>query len=156
MLGWDGVNEAGGIWHRDLKRRKIVSEFLKDPQLGLKRLVSMPDRMTHKASGAGKHIAVFRPTVITCYPGGLDTMEMWWSKWVDYMFTAGPDRPAPISTLQKIPRHTYPALTEQEEKLSLPLQVGVGSTLLTLGPPLSSQFLGVRKGHMLIALASLR
>ena len=38
-LGWDGVDEASGIWHSDLKRRKIISEFMKDPQLGLKRLV---------------------------------------------------------------------------------------------------------------------
>eukprot|EP01035_Chromulina_nebulosa_P030834 gene30834-41019_t len=41
--GWGGANETRRLWERDLKSRKIVSQFLRDPVLGKKRLVSMPD-----------------------------------------------------------------------------------------------------------------
>ena len=84
--GWGGagVNETRRLWESDLSRRKIVSQFLRDPVLGKKRLVSMPDRTTNTiqtaGSGAGAGAgsgdgggprAIYRPTVVNCYPHDL-------------------------------------------------------------------------------------
>ena len=54
------------------------------------RQVSMPDRMTNTIT-ASSSPTVYRPTAINCYASGLDTMAMWWTKWVDFMFTNGPN-----------------------------------------------------------------
>eukprot|EP00873_Tetraselmis_striata_P000603 jgi/Tetstr1/420867/TSEL_011940.t1 len=45
--GWAGLPEVAQRWEDDFKNRKIVSEFLKDKDIGAKRLASMPDRITN-------------------------------------------------------------------------------------------------------------
>ena len=47
---WDGVAETREQWENNFKDRKIISEFMKDSELGLKRLASMPDRTTNTVS----------------------------------------------------------------------------------------------------------
>jgi len=51
----------------DLKKRKIVSGFLKDAEIGKKRLASMPDRLTNTIADKDSSV-LFRPTPINCYP----------------------------------------------------------------------------------------
>ena len=45
-IGW-GVEETRQEWNLHYKGRKIISEFIKDGELGKKRLASMPDRVTN-------------------------------------------------------------------------------------------------------------
>ncbi len=130
--GWEGLDEVGAIWESDLSRRAVVSGFLKDKQLGAKRLVSMPDRLTNTISLAEGGVAC-RPTLISNFEGDMSSSAKWWSSWLDFMFasklrlpakkgSAAPSEKAPVELLGPIPRAKYPSLTEDEERLSTPLQ----------------------------------
>jgi hypothetical protein len=46
-VGWTGIEETKELWESDYKHRNIISGFMKDGELGLKRLASMPDRTTN-------------------------------------------------------------------------------------------------------------
>jgi hypothetical protein len=118
------------MWESDYRSRRVVSEFLRDESIGKKRLASMPDRVTNTLQlSSGGH--AFRPAVTNCYDemmGKLDNLDEWFEKWLDYMFDQQVDvdgkggRPV-HSLLQKISKAKYPAITEEEEKASVPLQL---------------------------------
>jgi hypothetical protein len=125
-IGSAELASAEKMWEADYRSRKVVSQFLKDPEIGSKRLASMPDRVTNTIQlPSGK--SAFRPTVINCYSGKLDTLSEWFEKWLEFFF----DKPVDLgkgeklvySLLQKIPKAKYPAVTEQEEAASIPLQI---------------------------------
>lgn len=130
--GWDPVRS---YWESDYQNRKIVSGFMKDPELGSKRLASMPDRITNTINVEGSDEPVCRPTVINMYGGDLSTSTKWWKSWVGFMFdepltiktTDGLITKRPYEMLQPIKKSKYPAITESEEALSLPLQTMCGA-----------------------------
>ena len=62
----------------DFAGRKIISGFMKDKELGEKRLASMPDRVTNTINTLGEAGKVHRPTVISCYDGDMSSMAAWW------------------------------------------------------------------------------
>ena len=65
----------------DFAGRKIISGFMKDKELGEKRLASMPDRVTNTINTLGDAGKVHRPTVISCYDGDMSSMAAWWKEW---------------------------------------------------------------------------
>ena len=129
--GWSGLSEVQKIWETDYRHRKIVSQFLKDSALGKKRLASMPDRMTNTINTYDGH-TLMRPTVINCYSDGdLGSIELWWKQWKNFMF----DMEITIQTksnqnknikvyemLSPIRKIKYPAITLEEESITIPLQ----------------------------------
>jgi hypothetical protein len=131
-VGWKSVQS---YWDKDFSNRKIVAGFLKDKDLGLKRLASMPDRMTNMINTAdGK--TVYRPTIISMFEGDLSSQEKWWAAWSKFMFDSEykiTDRDGKVKDrhvwelLQPIKQSKYPAITDQEEKDSLPLQTLCGA-----------------------------
>ena len=79
------IARVESIWWKDLKGRKIVSEFLMDGSLGKKRLASMPDRLTNtiNASNGTTHA---RPSIINCYAGAMPSVSVWWPQWLTFLF----------------------------------------------------------------------
>ena len=73
-------------WDTDFKKRTIIDGFMKDHQLGLKRLTSMPDRVTNTINVEGKGAPRLRPTVINMYDEDLSSVDAWWPKWKRFMF----------------------------------------------------------------------
>jgi hypothetical protein len=120
---WSGIEETRTRWNTEYKNRKIISEFIKDDLIGLKRLVSMPDRVTNTISLSTKENAM-RPTVINCYMESIDTSQKWWTQWKQFMFQK--KLPVldkyPSDMLSSIKHAKYPSITEEEEAISLPLQ----------------------------------
>jgi hypothetical protein len=132
LAGWkqEDVDETKQLWLNDYKNRKIISEFVKDPIIGKKRLASMPDRVTNTINTIVQGV-VTRPTVINCYSGAdLSSINNWFNEWKSYMFDKkikidkkGVETELKIfDLLQTIKKSKYPTLTEQEERVSLPLQ----------------------------------
>ena len=73
-------------WIAEYRERTAVARFLKDAQLGVKRLVSLPDRVTNSIRLADGG-SCLRPTVINAYDGPpLSSMEAWWFQWREFMF----------------------------------------------------------------------
>ena len=132
--GWGGVEETRKLWESDFKGRKIISGFLKDPVLGKKRLASMPDRVTNTINTLSGE-KVMRPTVINCYSGNIGTIKAWWKQYMKFFFKTeisikkkGEVKNLVISSmLSPIKRSKYPALSEEEEKISIPLQTLCGA-----------------------------
>ena len=124
-----GVKETIALWNQDFKNRKIISEFIKDGLIGKKRLASMPDRITNTINTA-EGAQIHRPTVINCYSKSISSMQDWWEKWVHFMFddsvdlgkTGGASGSKVIHMLQPILHAKYPAVSEEEERISIPLQ----------------------------------
>ena len=83
--GWD-VAATEQLWASDFAGRKIISGFMKDKELGEKRLASMPDRVTNTINTLGDAGKVHRPTVISCYDGDMSSMGAWWKEWRTFMF----------------------------------------------------------------------
>lgn len=105
---WPGVESVSNVWLTDWSKRAIISGFMRDKQLGEKRLASMPDRVTNSINTVNG--IVNRPTVISCYPGAtfllffslellifptvlllrtpgsMRTMPEWWSAWKRFFF----------------------------------------------------------------------
>lgn len=135
IAGVEEVEES--MWREDLQKRRVVSEFIKDKSLGSKRLISMPDRITNtvqvvtRAASEYKPPPACRPTVINNYLGDLSTLEVWWDSWKRFMFCQplavrshqGISVRLPCHMLEPIPRSKYPALSEKEERLAIPLQI---------------------------------
>jgi hypothetical protein len=127
--GWTGVSETRKYWESEYKNRKIISQFIKDGLLGKKRLASMPDRVTNSINTANEGV-VMRPSVINCYNGDLGTVDKWWTQWREFMFkkevtVLKHDKLKVVKIrdmITKIKRSKYPAITEEEEKVSIPLQ----------------------------------
>lgn len=136
-VGWDGVDEVFTLWDADLAARPFVSGFLKDKLLGAKRFMSMPDRFTNTvntvdvSTGEAGPTAC-RPSVINNYVGDLSSFESWFAAWKAFMFEqpvtvvgkGGVPKPTvPYQMIGKIPRAKYPELSEDEERLSMPMQI---------------------------------
>merc|ERR1712232_368924 len=102
----------------------------------------MPDRVTNtinvvtRKESSYQPPPVCRPSVMNNYEGDLSTMEVWWDEWKKFMFldpvtirrvdkggmsTTSVIRP--VEMLEPISRAKYPAVTEEEELLSIPLQL---------------------------------
>ena len=127
--GWTGLEETRKRWESEYKDRKVITEFIKDGLLGKKRLASMPDRMTNTIITTDG--VAMRPSVINCYDGGdLGTMDKWWTQWREFMFTTslqvnkkGVTKTTKVrDMISKIKRSKYPAITSEEEAISVPLQ----------------------------------
>mmetsp|Transcript_21435 Transcript_21435/g.83137 ORF Transcript_21435/g.83137 Transcript_21435/m.83137 type:complete len:494 (-) Transcript_21435:26-1507(-) len=122
--GWAGVDETEKLWQSEYKGRKIISEFLKDRSIGSKRLTSMPDRFTNTINVEGGQ--AYRPTVINQYEGKLDSLDDWFAQWKKFMFeeevTIKGAQKKPCQLLQPIKKSKYPAISEEEEAISVPLQ----------------------------------
>ena len=74
------------FWEVEYRERMAVAGFLKDAQLGVKRLVSLPDRVTNSIRLADGGFCL-RPTVINAYDGPpLSSMAEWWTHWRNFMF----------------------------------------------------------------------
>lgn len=131
-IGWPNVRS---YWENDFRNRLIVSGFMKDEGLGSKRLASMPDRITNTINVVGSEEPICRPTVINMYDGDLSTTAKWWNAWEKFMFDDaltikskdGEMTKKPYEMLQGIKKAKYPAISEQEEKDSLPLQTMCGA-----------------------------
>jgi len=135
MVGWDSVRT---YWESDFRNRRIISGFLKDKMLGNKRLASMPDRITNTINieGSDGYAAIAcRPTVINMYEGDLSSLDLWYEEWEKFMFTtelkikttSGVKVNTPYKMLTDIKNSKYPAITEDEEKVSIPLQTMCGA-----------------------------
>jgi len=128
--GWSGIEETEARWQSDFSTRKIISGFMKDKTLGDKRLASMPDRYTNTINTLEGGVAN-RPTVINCFAGDMTSVAKWWAEWKRFMFktklrlpggSGGPMTVEPAGLLSKIKRSKYPAVTAEEEAISIPLQ----------------------------------
>lgn len=130
--GWPNIRD---YWETDYSTRHIVSEFMQDDLLGSKRLISMPDRVTNTINVADKDEPVCRPAVINMYDGDLASVTLWWKQWTPFMFgnplviktSEGNIEQKPYEMLKPISRSKYPAITEDEEINSLPLQTLCGA-----------------------------
>ena len=134
-VGFEGVDEVAANWESDMKARTLVAGFLKDKALGSKRFMSMPDRFTNTVNTVDTEGAVgpiaCRPSVINNYVGDLGSFGAWWSAWKVFMFESpltvsnkrGVETKKAFEMLSKIPRAKYPALSEDEERTSMPMQV---------------------------------
>jgi len=127
---WDSVRD---YWNNNLRHRKIVSGFLKDPMIGSKRLVSMLDRVTNTIYTTGSNTPVCRPSVINMYDGDLSDLETWFNSWLLFMFDNPLSIPPenvnkmPFQFLLPIKKSKYPDITVEEENMSLPLQTVCGA-----------------------------
>ena len=129
-VGWSGVDETKRYWESSFKNRKIISEFIKDPLLGKKRLASMPDRITNTINTVTGEVTM-RPTVINCFAGDLGSVEAWWGKWLKFYFedkitvktSKGEETTNIYSMIPLIKKSKYPSITEEEEAVSIPLEM---------------------------------
>jgi hypothetical protein len=129
-----GLDQLEVYWREDFSRRMAIAGYLKDKSIGVKRLASMPDRITNTIhlhdGGVSK-----RPTVINAYDGGpLGSIDQWWKQWRDFMFhthvqvSSGDTMVAKppqlvCSLIGPILRSKYPAITVEEQAISVPLQI---------------------------------
>jgi len=137
-VGWTGLEEVESRWRSEYKGRRIISEFMKDPLLGKKRLASMPDRVTNTINTFaldGSGTTTMRPTVINCYEGDLSSQAAWWAAWRTFVFNtplAVTDKTGALVTKHvyemfgPIKKSKYPAISEEEEAISVPLQTLAG------------------------------
>ena len=88
----------------------------------------MPDRITNTINVVDGQ--QFRPTAINCYPGTFSSFQDWWTKWQTFMFSTelSIEKKGSVLSLtaaqmlQPIKKAKYPALSLEEEAISLPLQ----------------------------------
>ena len=128
-----GLAELEQFWIDDYRQRMAIRGFLKDKTIGMKRLSSMPDRITNTINlhDGGRYT---RPTAINSYNrGSLDSVDAWWALWKEFMFhtsvevcaggrkAKGPELVCRL--ISSIPRSKYPAITEEEQAISVPLQI---------------------------------
>jgi hypothetical protein len=117
-------------WQQDIGKRCAISGFLADKAIGAKRLASMPDRITNTIRAADGSV-LYRPAVINCFAGDLSGLPAWWGLWRSFMFATrvrvhgigDGEGELVCRLLEPISRAKYPALTEEEEAVSVPLQV---------------------------------
>jgi len=128
--GWAGVESVERIWTEDFSKRSIISGFLKDKGIGSKRLASMPDRFTNTINAADGRI-ICRPSVINNYGVEMRDLQSWFEQWFHFMFQSevcvkskqGVESRRVCTLLQPIKRSKYPTVTQEEEAISIPLQV---------------------------------
>ncbi|CAL1126411.1 unnamed protein product [Cladocopium goreaui] len=122
----EGIDVVEKLWSSTYRTRRIVTEFLRDPVIGKKRLASMPDRVTNTIQLMQGR--TYRPSVVNCYVGELGSLEVWFSKWLSFFFEENVDldhsgSKKVYTLLQKIRKKKYPAISEEEEAASIPLQL---------------------------------
>ena len=133
---WKGIPEVESRWINDLSKRTAISEFLKDAEIGKKRLISMFDRTTNTITTVTGQ--VMRPTAVNCFEESTDLhkVKQWWPVWITYVFktkitiknrTGQKKQKLIREVLRPISRMKYPAISEQEELMSVPLQVLYGA-----------------------------
>jgi len=131
--GWD-VEAVTAQWEAEYKDRRIISGFLKDKTIGAKRLASMPDRVTNTINCLvdGAPGMACRPCPTSMFDGDLSTSSKWWEQWKEFMFRAeieqnakggGTKRSRVCSLLGPIKHSKYPAISLEEEAISIPLQM---------------------------------
>lgn len=129
--GFKDLPKVREFWESDFKSRPIITGFMKDKSLGSKRLTSMPDRYTNTVNVVNSPDPVCRPTVINMYEGDLSTLDLWWEQWSTYIFETpltikgknGEETMKVCEMLAPIKSSKYPAITPEEEAISIPLQV---------------------------------
>ena len=84
-VGLEGVDTVAAMWEGDYRKRRIISGFMKDKEIGNKRLASMPDRITNTINTLDEG-AVCRPTIINCYDKPMDSVGEWWVQWKEFHF----------------------------------------------------------------------
>lgn len=90
----------------------------------------MPDRITNTINTLSGGI-LLRPTVINCFEGELGSIDSWWSQWRQFMFETRvevineEDKGAQVvvQLLEPILQTKYPAITKEEQAISIPLQI---------------------------------
>jgi len=121
-LNWVGVSETRLVYESDFSKRTIISGFLKDNLIGEKRLVSFPDRYTNTINVNGK-TPVCRPTLVNQHITNFTNLNEWFHEWKIFMFDTKLDNgKSPCTLLNIIKKNKYPDITEEEERISLPLQ----------------------------------
>eukprot|EP00286_Rhodomonas_abbreviata_P026452 CAMPEP_0181306350 /NCGR_PEP_ID=MMETSP1101-20121128/10249_1 /TAXON_ID=46948 /ORGANISM="Rhodomonas abbreviata, Strain Caron Lab Isolate" /LENGTH=945 /DNA_ID=CAMNT_0023412393 /DNA_START=482 /DNA_END=3319 /DNA_ORIENTATION=+ len=130
--GFAGLDEWEMRWETEYKGRMAVSGFLKDKHIGSKRLISMPDRITNTINSDGR--ILMRPSVISMFDEDIRSVQGWWRMWKKFMFQTEVhtlDRLSPgvyktqtvCQMIQEIKHSKYPAISVEEEEISIPLQV---------------------------------
>jgi hypothetical protein len=128
-----GVEDLVFFWKGEYRNRYSIQEFLKDHSIGEKRLASMPDRITNTIN-LQDGSKCMRPTAINAYNGRpLDSRALWWSEWKKFMFhtqvnifsgeiqNSGPQLVCCL--IGPILRTKYPAITAEEQAVSIALQI---------------------------------
>jgi hypothetical protein len=127
----EGVDTIWSMWTEDYSRRKCIQDFLLDKSIGVKRLTSMPDRITntiHNIDGTTN----LRPSVISAYEGDMSTLDLWWTQWRNFIFKQevnvlsrgkGDGAKVVCRLIEPILRSKYPAITADEQAVSIPLQI---------------------------------
>lgn len=127
QAGLPQLDTVERLWQSQYRSRKVVSGFLRDKEIGKKRLASMPDRVTNTIQlHSGNNI--LRPTVINCFQGDLSDLDLWFQHWLRFFFDDSVDVDGKgtkkiYSLLQPIRKKKYPAVSEEEEAASIPLQL---------------------------------
>ena len=134
------AREIGGLaslkiyWENNLSHRAAIQGFLKDTEIGRKRLTSMPDRVTNTINLLDG-TKITRPTVINSYSrSSLKCMSEWWAEWKRFMFhtlvtiyspkIVSDSKPQFVcSLIEPIRRSKYPAITSEEEAMGPSLQI---------------------------------
>uniref|UniRef100_A0A7S4K8E8 Endonuclease/exonuclease/phosphatase domain-containing protein n=1 Tax=Guillardia theta TaxID=55529 RepID=A0A7S4K8E8_GUITH len=127
-----GLDKLRDTWVSEYRSRKIISGFLKERSIGSKRLISMPDRVTNTIHAADGTV-FYRPTAINCYDGNFENKSAWWGLWQKFIFDTqilvhnAKKRPEGypclvFQMLEPILKCKYPAITEEEELICIPLQ----------------------------------
>ena len=84
--GMINLDRLSSFWTIDYSQRMAVAEFLRDPELGSKRLLSMPDRITNTINLVNGG-TIHRPSVVNAYCGGqLSSISEWWPQWLSFIF----------------------------------------------------------------------
>jgi len=128
--GWAELDLVEKYYETDYKNRKIVSGYLRDDELGLKRLASYPDRYSNTIQQPDGQ-SLFRPTVINLYGGEVAPLEKWYENWIGFIFdidVVSKNKQGETTTtkvyqrFRPIEQKKYPKITKEEERISLPLQ----------------------------------
>eukprot|EP00924_Labyrinthula_sp_SR-Ha-C_P009360 maker-scaffold_2-augustus-gene-21.39-mRNA-1 protein AED:0.14 eAED:0.14 QI:0/0/0.33/1/0.5/0.66/3/84/655 len=114
----DNISEVAKIWFSDLRNKTVISEFLKDGEIGAKRLVSMPDRVSNTFTAKGK--IYYRPSAINCHLGIFDSFESFWEEWLEFVFD---EELKTYTRFQIISKDKYPKISEKESLISKELQL---------------------------------
>jgi hypothetical protein len=134
FLKISGCDELKKFWDDDYSQRMAIKGFLKDKTIGVKRLASMPDRITNTINLKNGNVCT-RPTAINAYNAGpLESLELWWIQWKSFMFhtpleifsesdKSGAEAQLVCSLITPILRGKYPAITPEEQAISIPLQI---------------------------------
>jgi hypothetical protein len=131
------IDSLRNVWQNRYRSRKSISGFLKDSVIGKKRLASMPDRLTNTITVSGPTpndptTILMRPTVINCYDGDISSIPKWWIQWRQFMFNITistvdahnvSQKMRVVDMLVPLHRSKYPAVTVEEEEMSLSLQL---------------------------------